>query len=176
MSLKERAIASNTERQKADRDRLVLEREATLDNLIENWEDRWKHRLDEAPPVPERVEFTFVRGVVYYGRGGNLDGWRFTIDDVDFLYSTTYGNTGLHVIVKCPLCGQEHCDSWYGLESLGRLLARQTAVLHKCHETAARSLAYQIGVAARDANLSFREVVELAFDHHGGMIHKGYGR
>ena len=160
-SLKEQALAAH----KASRDEGITkrhqEREDTLTNLIDNWESRWAHRLDEAPPCPDRNEFGWDT-VTGGHRQGHISGWLFEIDDVEFIYPE---REGLHVVLTCPDCGERQGESFYGIVNLGDRLKKQRTLFHKCHQVAARELAYAIRAATDATGLSphrmFDEAMEI---------------
>ena len=134
---------------------------------MERWEERWNHKLDEIPELPERVAFEWQTITYGEGRGRypSVSGWLFKIEDVEFIYGK---DVGMCVILACPDCGERHADSWYGLADLGKKLKSQRTMFHKCQKVAARELAYAIKSATDatklPADVIFEEALEVMRD------------
>jgi len=168
MSLKEQALsAADTQRRQQANDALAA-RGRELDLLIENWEERCKWTFRGAiPECPARDEFTRATNVPHdRPRDATYTGWKVTIDEIEFFYSTSYGSTGWHVMATCPDCGAVKAVHLSGLEELGRILKTGRWLFHHCYEREAQSLAAAIGRAARDANMTPGQIIEKALHHH----------
>ena len=73
------------------------------------------------------------------------------------------------VVLTCPECGGRHTESFYGLSGLGKLLKDGRSYLHKCHQVAARELAYAIKAASRETNLSASDILDEALEIYQGF-------
>ena len=155
-------------------------RDDSLAKVIERYDDKYAgfgRLADEGVEVPEPEEgnFEYVKDVrVFAGhRSGKIEGWKVIVDDVPFLFGTTHNHTSLHLIHTCPKCGVEGASNFHSLDDVGRLLKfGPTNWTHTCLESETREVAYAIGTAARDLNLSANEVVDEAFNLHGDLIHR----
>ena len=167
MSLRETALQANQEQKEGYRTSRLAEREKTLDDLLERWEERWRHKLDEAPPVPPREDFQWVSMTYGEGRGRHtrVDGWLFVIDDIEFIHDR---QQGMCVVLTCPDCGERHADSWYGLPNLGDKLKKQRTLFHECHKVAARNLASAIRSATNATGLPAYTIIEDALEIMSG--------
>ena len=161
-SLKERALEAHKAQRDENATKAHQAREDSLTNLIENWEDRWKSRLDEAPPCPHRAEFGWDAVTDSSHRAERKSGWLFEVDDVEFIYIP---RDGINVVLTCPDCGERMAESFYGIVNLGDRLKKQRTLFHKCHQVAARELAYAIRAATDATGLSphrmFDEAMEI---------------
>jgi hypothetical protein len=162
MSLKDTALAADKERREQSK---RSQEDARIKGRIwleQNWEKRWTG-FDLIPELPGIDEFEWMTSIPGSSpRHSNISGWSFTIDDVTFLYNK---EQGMHVILTCPECGAKHAATFYSLDSLGQLLRNGRGMYHKCRESQAKSLAYAIGAAARDANTSPALMIDLALEH-----------
>lgn len=167
MNLREAAINRHKEQVEENRQRIKNDRQRSLETMLseEKWTAMWNGRVSPPPAAPGPEEVTWASVLNDGARQQKLTGWRFVIDDVHFLKSETYGHTGLYVILTCPECGVEHAESFYGMDQLGKLLERSRGLYHRCRESAAKTLAYQLGQAARDGNASVQQMLDLAMDH-----------
>lgn len=163
MGLKESALLAEKSRQQEYKAARVREREQSLDELIERWDERWRYKLDEVPECPARDQFKIEKMTYGDGRGRNptVSGWAFLIDDVEFIYDK---QNGMCVIMTCPDCGERHADSWYGMDNLGKHLRTQRAMFHKCHAVAVRELAYAIRHAQDATKLAATTLCDEAID------------
>lgn len=183
MSLREAAQQAATDRSRTEREAARKRREEELGKVIE--------KLGEGPEVigslahrlgPEfqrtfsPEDFSYCKVRQDGARSGELYGFRFEFDDVSFLYSTSYGNEGLHVILTCPDCGGERAEHVWSLEELGRKLKTGRASSHHCLVSEAREVAYAIGSSARDAKVSPDEIVQVAYEKHSDLIYRLLGR
>lgn len=159
MSLKEQALKANKEQKEGFAATRRQAKKTSLDKLIEDWPSRWRHRLDEAPPVPDRSEFALVTVTTSGHRGERKTGWMFEIDDVEFIY---VDQEGINVVLVCPDCGERQADTFYGIESLGASLAKQRTLFHKCHAVAVRTLASAIREATSSTGLPAGQLYEDA--------------
>lgn len=157
------------------------DRERSLTNVIEKrYGDRFGGfgRLEaEGVEVPEPDEgnFEYVKDVRAFAghRSGKIEGWKVIVDGVPFLFGLTHNHSSLFLIHTCPKCGVEGASTFHGLDDLGRLLKfGPTSWSHTCLESETREVAYAIGSAARDLNLSANEVVDEAFNLHGDLIRR----
>lgn len=171
-SLTERAAQADRESRQKMRDDAAERRGASLDKVIERWHDAYHGAGDRlGVDCPERSEFEFRSNVqIDGGRHDSVSGWAVEVDGVVLLQSTTYGNSGLHVILTTPCCGVERAEHVSSVDQLGRLLREGRGFGHHCRETETRAIAYAIGSAARDLRLSERELVEEAQERHADLI------
>ena len=168
MSLKEQAFEAADDQRKKMLETAKAEREKSLDELIEKWDERCKWTFRDAiPQCPARDEFTYARDVPHDGhRGSPFSGWKVVIDEIEFLYSTTYGDTGWKVMVTCPDCKSTRAVNFSGLEGLGRVLKAGRDLFHHCYELEAKRLAVAIGAASRDAATSPQQIIDRALEHY----------
>lgn len=170
MGLREHALQANKEQQEAYRAQRAVASEASLDEMIARWNERWHLKLEETPTIPAREEFTYKR--ITYGNGTGrhptVDGWAFTIDELEFIYSK---ENGMCVVLICPDCGEHHADSWYGMADLGKRLKAQRSYLHECHKVAARNLAHAIREATNATKLPAHVIFDEALE-----VMSGWGR
>lgn len=174
MSLKEAALAAAKQESKTQKDKVRKDREASLDAVREGWGNHWRG-WEPVPDLPEREEFTWATLPSHYRGHSSLNGWRFTIDGISFVYSTTYGQTGLLVILTCPDCGAENCDHFHSLQDLGQRLQRGAAIGHHCLESEASRVAYAIGAAARDAKTSPEAIINEAMTKYRDVLYRALG-
>lgn len=160
--------------------------------LTEILEDRWEHEyrgfgllVKDGFPLPKkparsefkRVPYPGIREFTSAHNSTTVHGWRVTVDDVDFLFSTAYNKESLYLIHTCPACGAEGASTFYGLKDIAELLEKGPKFGHRCLEAEAREVAYAIGRVARDTGRSPNEVVDLAHERHGDLISSlRYGR
>jgi hypothetical protein len=167
-SLKEAALKAAEDQQATRAKQIVDLRKEELVKLKENWAKIWGHKLDPVPKRPTAFKFVAKMNTLTWNSSG-VSGWRFTVEDIPFIYVTTYGEQGLHLIVTCPECGQEVADHFYNLADIGlRLDGRK--LRHRCRERQAKDVAYAIGTAARDAKVDPGEIVDLALQNHWDLI------
>ena len=175
-SLKQAAAAANIARTREHQEDKRQKRERELSGVIETLTSNGYGGLakrfgDEyADALPERGAFTYRSIETDLFRVGTLYGWAFEIDEVPFIYITSHGHQGLNVILTCPDCQVERADSVSGLPELGRKLAKQQSIHHKCLDTETRNVAHAIGTAARDLKMRPDEVVEIALRRHMDVI------
>jgi hypothetical protein len=169
-SLKQAALAASKASQEAAREQRAAEREKALDELLANWDSRATLEYKgDALPKPKRDAFTYVPypGFTYgngRGRNQNVHGWTWETDDLTFIYDASYHGEGLCIVITCPDCGERHADHVYGLEGLGRLLARGRADGHECRAVVARELAYAIRRASEKTGLPALAIVQEALE------------
>lgn len=181
MSLQEAAEQARQATQQTMRQQAIDRSEASLDKVIEKWNDRYSGfgRLAEdgfaIPEIPAREAFErlpYEKGILRFGshRGERVYGWRIEVEGVPFLFSedTHYGS--LWLIHECPQCGCTGASSFYGLSDLGARLANGPQGGHNCMEAESREVAYSIGKAMRETGLSSDEIVRKAHDLHGDLI------
>jgi hypothetical protein len=182
-SLREVAEASRQEKLEERRKQAQKDMDKSLGVVVDKYHDDYRgfgRLAREGYEVvgPEGVDFEFVRDVrVFTGVNRKTDGWKVVIDEVPFLFGTSYQSESLHVIITCPKCGAEGASTFHGLDDLGKLLKFGPKYGHKCREAEAREVAYAIGSAARDLKCSPQDVVAAAYELHSDLIDRlTYGR
>lgn len=167
MSLRDAALKADRQ-QRIDVGKAAMKaREDALTYLLQNWKKIWQYKVQPIPNAPKRDAFEYVTNVAQDRIGtqpAHVHGYRFTIGDVDFLYIVG-DDRELRVMVTCPDCGVERPSSFHGMADLGRRLRDGRPLYHRCRQGEAKSLAYNIGHAARDANTTVLEIVEEALTH-----------
>jgi hypothetical protein len=174
--LREAARAAAKEQQATRQEEKRKQREEALDKVMERFYDDYRGfgRLGKTGydvRQPEREAFEYVSGVAKDGgHQSSVSGFRVEIEGVPFLFCTDYNDHALYVLLTCPDCGALRADTFHGLDDLGRKLEKGRTTLHHCREVESRRLAYAIGSAARDLQISPAEVVEEALDRHWELI------
>jgi len=172
MSLKEAALAAAKTEANGYAEQRETALRASLQNLIEKWDSHWQYRLETAPAVLSEEDFTRASVTVDSHRTSHYNGWRFTIDGVDFLYSDDYSFKGVYVILTCPDCGGERACDLYGMASLGKLLADGRDTSHHCLRTESRNVALAIASAARSAKVGPQRIVDEAWEQHSDILNR----
>lgn len=174
--LAEEARAAEVER---DRARRAAERNQQLDRVITKFHDEWGGfgRLEKEGlevECPEREAFTRRTEVLDWSgsRDERVYGWEVEIDGLRWLFATEYPESvSLRLLHTCPRCGVEGASDFHTLADLGALLRNgPKSYTHRCLDRESRGVAYAIGTAARDTNLSAEEIVEAAFERHSDLI------
>lgn len=176
--LAEEARAAEVER---DRARRAAVRDEELDRVITKFHDEWGGfgRLEKEGlevECPEREQFTRRTKVLDWSgsRDKRVYGWEVEIDGLRWLFATVSvwtESVSLRLLHTCPKCGVEGASDFHSLADIGALLRNgPKSYTHRCLDVESRGVAYAIGTAARDTNLSAEEIVEAAFERHSDLI------
>lgn len=178
-SLREVAEAAREARLEESRESARKNREKSLEDVIAKFHDDYSGfgRLAKEGfhvTAAKTEDFEYVKDVRVFqgGTAKTIEGWKIVIDDVPFVFGTTYQGTSLYLLHNCPKCGAEGASTFFGLDDLGRKLKFGPDFGHKCREAEARTVAYAIGSAARDLNCSPQDVVNDAYTMHGDLINR----
>lgn len=180
MSLQQLAEQARSEQQQTMRQQAYDRAQASLDKVLEKWEDKFSGfgRLAEdgfaMPELPAREEFVrmpYNDGVPSFAsyRGERVHGWKIEVEGVPFLFSEDTNMGSLWLLHECPHCGCTGASHFYSLADLGGLMAKGPKH-HRCLEVQARDVAYAIATAMRETRLSAQEIVQKAYELHGDLI------